>query len=72
MSENRTVGTVKWFNGTKGYGFIAPDDGSKDVFVHFSEIAMEGYKELVEGERVEFGVEQSPKGPQAVRVTKLG
>jgi len=71
MSENRTVGTVKWFNGTKGYGFIAPDDGSKDVFVHFSEIAMEGYKELVEGERVEFGVEQSPKGPQAVRVTKL-
>jgi CspA family cold shock protein len=71
MSENRTVGTVKWFNGTKGYGFIAPDDGSKDVFVHFSEIAMEGYKELVEGDRVEFGVEQSPKGPQAVRVTKL-
>jgi cold shock protein len=71
MSDNRTVGTVKWFNGTKGYGFIAPDDGSKDVFVHFSEIAMEGYKELVEGDRVEFGVEQSPKGPQAVRVTKL-
>jgi len=71
MSENRTVGTVKWFNGTKGYGFIAPDDGSKDVFVHFSEIQMEGYKELVEGDRVEFGVEQSPKGPQAVRVTKL-
>lgn len=71
MSENRTVGTVKWFNGTKGYGFIAPDDGSKDVFVHFSEIVMEGYKELVEGDRVEFGVEQSPKGPQAVHVTKL-
>lgn len=60
-----TVGTVKWFNATKGYGFIAPDDGSKDVFVHHSAIEGSGYKELTEGQRVEFESEQGPKGPQA-------
>lgn len=68
--EDRMKGTVKWFNATKGYGFIAPEDGSKDVFVHFSEIQMEGYAVLEEGETVEFAVEDSPKGPQAVRVTR--
>ena len=70
MSE-RVLGTVKWFNGTKGYGFIAPDDNSKDVFVHHSEISMEGYRVLDEGDRVEMTVEQGQKGPQAVNVTKV-
>ncbi|HEC23213.1 MAG TPA: cold shock domain-containing protein [Chloroflexi bacterium] len=71
MSE-RVTGVVKWFNGTKGYGFIAPDDGSKDVFVHYSAIASESsYRNLDEGDRVEFTIEDSPKGPQAVNVVKL-
>lgn len=70
--SDRMQGTVQWFNNTKGYGFITPEDGSKDVFVHYSEIqSATGYKTLEEGERVEFSVEQSPKGPQAVRVTKI-
>lgn len=64
-------GTVKWFNASKGYGFIAPENGGKDVFVHYSEIRMEGYAVLEEGEMVEFSVEDSPKGPQAVNVTRL-
>lgn len=69
---DRLQGTVQWFNNTKGYGFITPEDGSKDVFVHYSEIqGADGYKTLEEGERVEFSVEQSPKGPQAVRVIKI-
>ena len=62
-------GTVKWFNATKGYGFIEPADGSKDVFVHFSEIQAEGFKVLAEGQAVTFNVENGPKGPQATRVT---
>ncbi len=62
------AGTVKWFNSTKGYGFIAPDDGSKDVFVHHSAILTEGYRELTEGQRVEFEVETGQKGPQATNV----
>lgn len=70
MAE-RVLGTVKWFNGTKGYGFIAPDDESKDVFVHHSEIKMEGYRVLDEGDRVEMTVEQGQKGPQAVDVIKV-
>ncbi len=61
-------GTVKWFNSEKGFGFIAPDDGSKDVFVHFSAIAMDGFKTLTEGQRVEFEVVQGPKGAQAANV----
>jgi CspA family cold shock protein len=59
--SDRIQGTVKWFNATKGYGFIAPDDGSKDVFVHHSAIQMEGYASLDENDRVEFTVESSPK-----------
>lgn len=72
MSSERVRGTVKWFNGSKGYGFISPDDGSKDVFVHHSAIAgMDGYRSLDEGDRVELTVEQGQKGPQAVSVVRL-
>ncbi len=67
--SDRIIGTVKWFNAAKGYGFIARE-GGKDVFVHFSAIQMEGYKALNEGEQVEFSIEDSPKGPQAVNVVK--
>jgi len=59
------AGTVKWFNATKGYGFITPVEGGKDVFVHHSAIEGTGYKELSEGQGVEFESEQAPKGPQA-------
>ena len=72
MSENRTTGVVKWFSRVKGYGFIAPDGGEKDVFVHYSAIVGEGYRNLEEGQRVEFSIEESGKGPQAVQVTSLG
>ncbi len=63
------TGTVKWFNESKGYGFISPADGSADVFVHFSAIEGSGFKTLQEGQTVSFEVESGPKGPQAVRVT---
>ena len=66
---DRITGTVKWFNAAKGYGFIA-HEGGKDVFVHFSAIQTEGYRALSEGEQVEFSIEDSPKGPQAVEVVK--
>ncbi len=69
MTE-RVQGTVKWFNGTKGFGFIE-QDGGPDVFVHYSAIAEQGFRNLDEGERVEFTVEQGPKGLQATLVTKL-
>lgn len=62
------TGTVKWFNNAKGYGFIIPNDGGEDVFVHFSSIEGEGYKTLTEGQRVEFEITQGPKGKQATRV----
>ncbi len=70
MSE-RQIGTVKWFNNEKGYGFATPDDGSKDVFVHYSAIQTEGYRSLNEGDRIEFGIEMGDKGPKAVEVTKI-
>lgn len=62
------TGTVKWFNESKGFGFITPSDGGKDVFVHFSAIASEGFRTLTEGQQVTFEVEDGPKGPQAVNV----
>lgn len=61
-------GTVKWFNETKGFGFIAPSDGSEDVFVHFSAIEGSGFKNLTEGQAVSFEVEKGPKGLQATKV----
>lgn len=64
-------GTVKWFNGTKGFGFISPQDGSEDVFVHFSAISGGGYRELTEGQQVEYQTTKGPKGLQASDVTVL-
>ena len=66
---SNTTGTVKWFNEDKGFGFITPEDGGKDVFVHFRSIQTEGYKTLVEGQQVKFTIEQGQKGPQAANVT---
>ncbi|HEX6303850.1 MAG TPA: cold-shock protein [Anaerolineales bacterium] len=68
--SDRIVGTVKWFNGNKGYGFISREDGP-DVFVHFSAIQMDGYRNLMEGQQVEFTVENGPKGLQAANVTPV-
>ncbi len=65
-----TTGTVKWFSDQKGYGFITPEDGSKDCFVHHNAVQGEGYKSLNEGQAVEFEVEDGPKGPQATNVVK--
>ena len=62
------TGTVKWFSSEKGYGFITPQDGGADVFVHFSAIVGEGYKELTEGQQVDYEVTQGQKGPQASEV----
>lgn len=65
------TGIVKWFNAEKGYGFITPDDGSKDVFAHFSAITGGGYRSLEENQRVEFETTQGPKGPQAENITPV-
>ena len=62
------TGTVKWFNSTKGYGFITPADGNQDVFVHFSVIESDGFKTLNEGQTVQYEMQKNPKGPQATRV----
>ncbi|EST26945.1 cold-shock protein [Streptomyces roseochromogenus] len=64
------AGVVKWFNADKGFGFIQQDDGGPDVFVHFSAIQSTGFKELYEGDRVEYAVTQGPKGPQAENVVR--
>jgi len=67
-----TTGTVKWFNQSKGYGFITPSDNSPDVFVHFSSIKIDGFKTLAEGQAVEFEIQQGAKGPQATNVVPIG
>ena len=67
-----STGIVKWFNNTKGYGFVTPDDGDADVFVHFSSIQMEGFKTLKEGQRVEFEVTEGPKGLHATSIQMAG
>jgi len=68
MAAERIVGTVKWFNATKGYGFLARE-GGEDVFVHFSAIQTTGYRTLTEGQKVEFSIEKGPKGLQAINVS---
>lgn len=68
---NKMTGSVKWFDAAKGFGFITPADGSKDVFVHFSAIQSSDFKTLDEGQQVEFSVEQGQKGPSAVNVVAL-
>jgi CspA family cold shock protein len=70
-NNNRSQGTVQWFSRVKGFGFIRPDDAEEDVFVHFTAIRGEGYRNLTEGQRVEFTIEDSPKGPQAADVVGL-
>ena len=65
------VGTVKWFSAEKGYGFITPDEGGKDVFVHYSAIQADGYRSLNEGQKVEYEVVQGQKGPQAANVKPM-
>lgn len=69
--SNKMLGTVKWFNAEKGFGFISPEGGSKDVFVHFSAIQGTDFRSLDDGQKVEFSVENGPKGPSAVNVTGL-
>jgi cold shock protein len=66
------TGTVKWFNDAKGYGFISPDEGSKDLFVHHSNIAGEGFKSLDEGAKVEYETREGEKGPEATNVVTIG
>jgi cold shock protein len=70
VSAIMAIGTVKWFNDAKGFGFITPDDGSEDLFAHFSAINMNGFKSLKEGEKVSFEVIQGPKGKQASNIQR--
>ncbi|EHH1047189.1 cold-shock protein, partial [Vibrio parahaemolyticus] len=67
----KVTGSVKWFNETKGFGFLSQDNGGQDVFVHFNAIVADGFKTLTEGQKVSFNVEQGKKGPQATEVTPL-
>ena len=69
--SNREKGTVKWFNDQKGFGFIAPESGAKDVFVHHSAVMANGFRSLAEGDKVEFSIEQGPKCPSAANVSKI-
>ncbi len=71
MESNRQKGTVKWFNEKKGFGFITPEDGSRDVFVHFSDINASGFRTLHEGDVVEFSVVEGERGPKATNVVVL-
>ncbi|AEX23892.1 MULTISPECIES: cold-shock protein [Vibrio] len=68
---SKVTGSVKWFNETKGFGFLSQDNGGQDVFVHFNAIVADGFKTLTEGQKVSFNVEQGKKGPQATEVTPL-
>jgi len=67
----RSTGTVRWFNDAKGFGFISPEDGERDCFVHYSAIQGDGFRSLAEGDRVEFDVVDGPKGPAAENVVRL-
>ena len=69
--QDMASGTVKWFNDSKGFGFITPDDGGKDLFVHHSEIAAEGYRSLNEGQKVSYTAGEGQKGPQATQVSPI-
>jgi cold shock protein len=69
--QQMSTGTVKWFNDAKGFGFITPDDGGKDLFAHHSAIQMSGFKTLKEGQKVEFDLQQSPKGPNAANIRAI-
>ena len=71
MEINMARGTVKWFSDQKGYGFVTPEGGKKDVFVHYSALQGEGFKTLAEGDNVEFDITQGPKGEQAANVRKV-
>ncbi|WP_050921548.1 cold-shock protein [Vibrio harveyi] len=69
--SGKVTGSVKWFNETKGFGFLTQDNGGQDVFVHFNAIVTDGFKTLTEGQKVSFNVEEGKKGPQATEVTPL-
>lgn len=71
QSNGRLVGVVKWFNRSKGFGFIGRPDGGKDVFVHYTAIRGDGYRNLEENDKVEFSIEDTDKGPQAIDVVKV-
>jgi CspA family cold shock protein len=71
MEVGMATGTVRWFNGGKGYGFIAPNDGGDDLYAHYSAIEAQGYKLLEEGQKVEFNIQVGPKGPQAANIRAL-
>nr|BET44892.1 MAG: transcription antiterminator/RNA stability regulator CspE [Candidatus Aschnera chinzeii] len=68
---SKVKGNVKWFNEAKGFGFLTPEDGSKDVFVHFTAIQSEGFKTLSEGQKVEFDITEGEKGPSAINVVAI-